>query len=318
MQGELIGEDDLDIGTIVTDNNGVEHQIEMHKKNGEIYAHTQDGYPDDPAERTSAENEHVNQARRFATYSVFTERGYDTVEHAENPTYINAVRKALASLSQVDFTRYLGAVHRQLRSHHEDSERPVELPATVRAPDAVVYELDVYLGIDLTDGDIAEQVQRLTQTEKFDTDSGIQPVSDLSDGELDRWKALGDNLVDIADTDDLDVDLTIAAVSGIHVGYPDARGQHQVQEADDPLDREADARLELLPYAPADIEEFRDFLDHHLRCQIRDCFLKMGVVPPAEFQVVGFGKFHDARRYDHFEMYPEVHKRGGDHTPLFG
>ncbi|PYZ02522.1 hypothetical protein C8039_18400, partial [Halogeometricum sp. wsp3] len=46
---------------------------------GEVTYHEQDGYPDDPDKRTSEENEHVNQARRYAKYYVFAQRGYDPV-----------------------------------------------------------------------------------------------------------------------------------------------------------------------------------------------------------------------------------------------
>ncbi len=98
MKSEIIGEDKKDIGTKVTDNNDVVHQIEMHKSNGEIYAHEQGGYPDDPAERTIAGNEHVNRARRFAKYWVYRERGYETLEWRHNPNRITAAAMAIAPL----------------------------------------------------------------------------------------------------------------------------------------------------------------------------------------------------------------------------
>ncbi|MEZ3115207.1 hypothetical protein RYH80_04640 [Halobaculum sp. MBLA0147] len=51
---------------------------------------------------------------------------------------------------------------------------------------------------------------------------------------------------------------------------------------------------------------------------MRDRFVTMGVVPPEPYRVVGMGRFQDARRYDHYEMYPQLHLADGDHSPLFG
>jgi len=317
MNGEMFDENENGVAVDITDNNDILHEISMFK-NGEITYHKQDGYPDDPSQRSQEGNEHVNQARRFAKYYVFAEQGYDTLEYTENPAYIDAVRQAIADLSPAVFKGHFGALHRQLRSHHEDVERPITLPSGVRKPNAVVYEQDVYLGVDLTDESITDQVQRLSTANGLDLNdhTAVQPASDLSEAALDRWRAFGEDLAESVDREGLEPELTISAVSGIHVSYPGTRGQQQIQEADTPLDRQPEARLEMLPYAPETIKEFQAFLDHHLRCQVRDCFVKMGTVPPEPHQVTGFGKFRDARRYDHFEMYPELHKQDGDHTPL--
>ncbi|SEL13961.1 hypothetical protein [Haloferax larsenii] len=319
MRAAFGDEDENGVGLRVIDNNEASHGIHVGF-NGQITYHEQDGYPDDADKRTSEGNEHVNQARRYAKYYVFAQRGYDTVEHIENPAYIDAVRRGINGLSEAAFERYFGALYRQLRSHQDDTDRPRELPSGVRKPDAVVYEPEVYLGVEVVGEDVADRAQSLAAAHGLDLDEDIEvhPVSELSDDTLDRWKAFGDDLGDIVAREDLDTDFTITGVSGLHVGYPNLRGQHEVDEADSPFTHEADARFSLLPYAPDSFEEFPAYLDHHLRCQVRDCFLKMGVVPPEEFQVLGFGKFRDARRYDHFEMYPEVHKREGDHTPLLG
>lgn len=37
-------------------------------------------------------------------------------------------------------------------------------------------------------------------------------------------------------------------------------------------------------------ERFREYLVHHLRCQVRDVFVRMGEQPPEEYQVDGYGK----------------------------
>ncbi|GAB3030260.1 hypothetical protein [Natronobiforma cellulositropha] len=318
MKASIEGEDSEGCGLEVIDNNGTEHWIEIKYESGDISYHEQDGYADDPDQRTEDDNERVNQARRFAKFHVYRERGFDTLEHVENPDYVDAVRRAMLALSDEAFERYFGPLRQQLRSHHEDVERPVALPAGVRAPNAVVYKLDIYLGVDIEGSGLTDQARTLAEAHDLEYDDGTQPRSGeaVTDADRENWAAVGEQLVERADGEDLE--LEVAAVSGIHVGFPNARGEHEVQWADSPLDREPDARLELLPAEPGTLAEFREYLDHHLRCQIRDCFVGMGLVPPDPYKVVGFGKFIYARRYDHYDLYPQLHKRDGDHGTFVG
>jgi len=316
MKAVVTGETNDLVGVNLRDNAGTEHILDVRKEDGTITGHQQDGYSDDPAKRTEDENEHVNQARRYARYYVYEQRGYDTVEHTENPGYVNAVREAIADLSDVEFRQYFGPLHQQLRSHHDDNlERLVDIPPGARAEDAVIYELDAYLGIDLEDDSIADQVAALTEAHGLGFEKGTRAVTEASENDLADWESVGEHLLDITDGD---VPLNVAAVSGIHVGYPNAAGEHEVQEAEDPLDREADARIELMPADPGSLEEFRAYLDHHLRCQVRDCFAGMGLFPPEPFQTVGYGKFIYARRYDHYDLYPRFHRSDEEQNALLG
>ncbi|WP_018259034.1 hypothetical protein [Halomicrobium katesii] len=255
----------------------------------------------------------MNQARRFAKFHVYRKHGYDTVEHIENPDYVDAVRRAIHTLSDEEFEDLFGPLHTQLRSHHENIDRPVDLPAGVQKPDAVVYKLDICLGVDIDDSGLTEQARSLAQAHSLNYDDGstTKTAAAVDDDQLDQWAEFGDHLTDLADEDDLELD--ISAVSGIHVGFPNARGEHEVVWAERPLDREPDARLELMPAEPGSFEAFRQYLDHHLRCQVRDCFAGMGLMPPEPYKVVGFGKFIYARRYDHYDLYPQFHLRDGDH-----
>lgn len=99
---------------------------------------------------------------------------------------------------------------------------------------------------------------------------------------------------------------TLEAVSGLGITYYVARGERKtVWHGEDPLDREPDARVELLPAPLVDYAPFRDYMRHNLGCQIRDCYLMMGLEPPAEYKVLGFGQYRFAGKYDSFDMYPE-------------
>ncbi len=312
MKATIKKETDGAFGVEVIDNNGGEHRIAVGY-GGEIKAHQCEAYADDPSNRTDEENEHNNQARRFTRFYVYRERGYDTVDHIENPDYVDTVRQAILSLSNEEFTRFFGPLYQQLQSHHEDVDQLVDLPTGVQKPDAVVYKLDTYLGADIEGSDLTDQVCALADAHGLDFEEGRTPKSGAAVTKDDReaWADLGEHLIDLTAPTELDFELS--ATSGIHVGFPNARGEHEVDWADQPLDREPDARIELMPVDPGTLDAFREYLDHHLRCQIRDCFVGMGLTPPEPYRVVGFGKFIYARRYDYYDLYPQLHLRDGDH-----
>ena len=108
MNAEIEGEDKEYVKIYVTDNSGTEHNITLEKDSGEIPYHEQDGYSDKAANRTAEGNEHVEQARRFAQYYVYVDRGYDTVPSTDHPERINAVRLAIQELNDTEFKALTG------------------------------------------------------------------------------------------------------------------------------------------------------------------------------------------------------------------
>jgi len=306
MDAIIDGEDGRGIGVTVTDNNDSEHRIAL-SFDGAFQTHECDAYPDKPENRTSNENEYNEQARRYAKYYVYRERGYDTVDHIDNPDYINAVRQAILELSDDAFEQFFGPLYTQLQSHHKDVGRPVDLPDGVQKPDAVIYEIDLYLGVDIAESGLSDQARWLAEAHGLDYESGTTTQSGaiVDESQRQNWAEFGEHLTDLADPDRIELELS--AVSGIHVGYPNSRGEHEVQSAAQPLDRQPDTKLELMPAEPGPIDEFRQYLDHHLRCQIRDCFVGLGLLPPEPFRTIGYGKFIYARRYDQYDLYPKFH-----------
>jgi len=307
MKAEIKKETHDGYGILVVDNNDFEHKIGV-TFDGEIDGHLCDDYADHPRNRTPNENQYNEQARRFAKYYVYQERGYDTLEHANNPDYVNAVREAIGALSDDEFEAHFGTLYQQLQSHHDESiERPLEIPAEAKVDWGVVYKLDVYL--DITHSEITEQPGIEFDQEAF------EPVTSVSQSDIKHWTKYGNPHIKYTGTDESPP--AISAISDIHIGYPDANGDHQVQRASDPLEREPDATIELIPEYTGEFEDFQRYLEHHLRCQIRDCFARMGLLPPTPFQVIGFGTFKGARRYDYYDMYPLFHSHSDSSIELF-
>ncbi|MFW6321195.1 MAG: hypothetical protein ACOC0Z_05040 [Halohasta sp.] len=262
-----------------------------------IYAHDQDAYPDDPADRTKAGNEHVNQARRFAKYWVYRQRGYETLNGWQNPDRITLAAIALKQLSPSAAEEYLGDLYQQFRSLHSDADPAVDVPDGVD-PSRAVYKQDVYLGLD--DRDAAAYAAALSETNDID---------DLDAAELPTH----------------DDGLFIESTSGVHVHWDDANGQYHTQWGDQPAfaeDRDPDGRLELLTFDPESITELKRQAVRNLLCQVRDCYLAMGIAPPERFRLLGHGRHDASTWYVHNDYYEDYYDPDADietwfeeHTP---
>ncbi|PSQ15378.1 hypothetical protein BRD00_13825 [Halobacteriales archaeon QS_8_69_26] len=276
----------------------------MHKSGGEIYAHHCDDYADDPSDRNPEKNEHNEQARRFARHYVYEQRGYDTLPEGENPDRIGAVLLAVQALSDEAFEEWFGDIYAQLAADDvEGLTRPVEVPAAARDAPLVVFQQDVSLQQDL-----AEIQQRAAE----ELPTVVEDLTDVLDGIDLRDVGLG-GLFEALDprqavdyTPDVEVEgIDIAAVSGIHVSYPSGGEWHHVWG--DRPDDVADARIQLSPGPLETIETFRLILTHHLMCQIRDCYIGMGVEPPGAYRLVGRGLLKYTTRYNQIDFYEDYH-----------
>jgi len=312
MNAEFLDEDESDIGVEVVDNNGGEHHIEMHKSSGEIYAHHCEAYADKPRNRTPEENEHNEQARRFAQYYVAVKRGYDTVPPMTDTGRLNAVREAIESMSTEECMDYFGDLRQQMASHHGTAERVVEIPDAAKAPGFVLYRKDVYLGLNPAETEFADQADRLATSHGLDLSDPEVPersIADLSSSERTTWEEFSEELGSVLASSDTNVSegVYIDAVSDLYMAYPDETGREHVTDVRQPFDREPDARFELGPVDPRSPEEFQEYLAFNLKCQIRDCFVRMGVHPPEEFRVLGYGRYEAAERYNKVDFYPKFH-----------
>lgn len=307
MNGEIIDEEDEWVGVRVTDNNGEVHKIAV-KKAGGIQGHSQDGYPDKAAERTDEGNERVEQARRFARYYVYQQRGYDTVPAPENPVRINAVRHAIQQIDPDEFARHFSDLRQQLQHEHDGSEPPtMDVPSA--ATDPAIFSQNVYLGIDPLETDVGQQLATEYGLDVTDEGAGGVDLTEVSESEARQWGEFSGEFSARAIQEGITLDeaIYIDDTSKVYVQYPSGP---DIVAADDHLadtGREPDTVIELLPMNTQDDEYFQSFIDHYLRCQIRDTFVEMGVHPPAEFQVLGMGRFMAAHGYDYIDFYPEFH-----------
>lgn len=295
MRAGVVGEDDERVALSVVDANDVAHHVEMGFE-GDIEYHSQEGYPDKVADRTDAENEYTAQVRRYARYYIYREKGYRTVEPRTNPDVLSVVAVAIARRSPAAFEAQFGDYYQQFRSTVEDDVDPVVTVSADAGTGLTVYRQNVYLDVPVTDRLDAETARALgdARHRPGDTDETLDALSDVVDGE-----------VAAPSTPRID------GVSGIGALYQTATGDETIA-ADDPHSGPPDARLELSPVDPEweeylSVEEFQLLVVHHLLCQIRDCYLRMGMEPPEGVRILGLGSYRQTVRNEHVDIYDPVH-----------
>jgi len=312
MQAEIIGKDGRGIGVKVIDNAEIEHTISVGF-DGNVQGHGSNGYSNSTNDRTVEENEHVAQAQRFAKHYVYRQRGYDTLPPLPSPDRIGAMAAFVDALSTNMFEEYFGDYYQQMLSDQGRADPVVDVPEEART-NPLYYRKDVYLDLSheelhssVTDSDQSafEALQTAADTASVGQPSLYDIVGELNDQQVD---------IDANDEQRL-ADFFIEAISGVHMMWSPANNQTETVETNAPeIERKPDARFELPPYDPDSLEEFREKLVYHLRCQIRDCYLTMGVAPPEALRIQGPGWFDRSTWFQHYDVYEPYHRTDVDIT----
>ncbi|WP_263020007.1 hypothetical protein [Natronobiforma cellulositropha] len=175
---------------------------------------------------------------------------------------------------------------------------------------------------------LATELEALTETEAYDrleTAVGAKP-GDTSLSTVQETLAELD--LDLSETAHSLGDALLEAVGPVSVRWEHSQDDHRVVSADQtgPLPaREPDIRPEMIAefYPIESVDEFQEAFVHHLRCQVRDCYLEMGIAPPRPFRTLGPGFYENIGWYAHHEFYPDYHDYqaeitdwGEEHTPV--
>lgn len=286
MKAHIKEEDENGCGIRIVDNTGAEHWVEFKYKQCSVTSHGQDSYPDKPKNRTNKNNLTINQVRRFAKWHVYRERGHDIVTPYENPDRIVAAALALLEQDNSVLQRQFGDLTRAIRRHYEDDSVDVPLD-NVSPDDILVYRKDIWLEQDPTSTEppLLEQF----------CDHVSEPLT-----ALDRFINGSSSLESLPQFD-------IQAVSDLH--YLHSTGTTNREHfSEQPLDRDPDARIEVMPVDLDAFDSIGVFLASHLANQVRDCFLEMGVEPPEPFRVRGLGKYDSMVKQQLMPMYERYYQ----------
>ena len=90
------------------------------------------------------------------------------------------------------------------------------------------------------------------------------------------------------------------------IHWDDVLGQYHTQWGDQPAtERDPDARIEIFAFEPESMQELREQLVRNLLCQVRDCYLTMGIAPPRAVRILGHGRHDASTWYNHYDFYEE-------------
>ncbi|WP_245547785.1 hypothetical protein [Halovivax ruber] len=274
---------------------------------GEITYHEQDAYPTSATKQTADESVRLRQAQEYARYMVQRELGYQTLQPRLTPEWLPYALGSVFGLSFDAFEDRFGHYAQQYHSALRPTIDPViELPDEDAPVGGITYRADVFLGLDfeayLDDPAAASPV---------DAVAGITDAYAL-------YEVLSEELSDRI-TDDA---AAIKEVSALDLQYQRRASDGRVEE---PVVGERsytsegppDAQLQMTPpqtsiESTLTTEIIQGLVCHHLQCQVRDAYLRLGLEPPEPFRVLGQGLAEQTMHYQHADCYPEYHLTDAD------
>ncbi|MEZ3116946.1 hypothetical protein RYH80_13610 [Halobaculum sp. MBLA0147] len=311
MKVKIVGEDDEGVGVRIADNAGVEQQVELYKSSGEAFHHDADEYAESPEDRAYEANEHVAQGRRLAKYYVYRKRRCDTLPPLPNPDRLATVAAVIAGLSDDRFEQYFDSYYRQFRGYSGECSPVVEVPPEAEG-NPIFFETEVYLSLttDEVRGFLADGDEPTIATLREGLADAV--AGDIHNPEARLRTARSEDTV----PEDAEIDdLALEAVSDVQVMWSPASNEKERVGGEIPdIDRKPDAKFQLAPFHPESRETFRGQLLRHLRYQIRDCYLTMGIAPPEPFRVQGPGLFNRCTWFQHYDVYEPYHRTDVDIT----
>ena len=315
MDAHIHREDRRTVTFRVVDNDDAEHELSI-TEGGVVDHHRCLDYPADEQDRTAREQEHTEQVRRFVKYHLWRHRdqraldAYSTDDGIANPDRVGLAALVLATMSPERLRETLDTVTQQALAVHtgEQDETPISPPPT--APDADCLRVEQDLALALTNEQTRVLADALTEM------GGLARLQQLLDmlpnrADEDLFAHLGTMLEAVGET-----------APAHPADYVEHRGQPRVYWETEghvrvcygegthsgEFDR-SDVQIQL-PVVGQQIRSpaaFQRALLAHLRCQVRDCYLGMGVAPPEGVRVRGRGIDAFTRIYDSTDIYQPYH-----------
>lgn len=283
----------------VVDNEEREHTVGI--EGSKIIYHNSKSYPDNPRERSPDENERIGQVRWFTRYWTYCVLEHPTLENKDNPVYIDSVRRNLRLRETSQLEDDIRPFYNQLRydSGKDGGTKVIPIPDK----NNYVYNIDVkFVGQKLEQERFLKQ---MFEDHNLDISEDYESY-DLEPSEITDWIEKPSNQEDIDSNGNHTFEVDDMEFSQVYASFYE-RGEMTALSEERSFD-EKFATIEMPFLRSGSIEEFRNQIQHNLRCQIRDTFLRMGVIPPYGYKVVGQGKYSARLAYENISFYPEVHK----------
>ncbi|EMA29313.1 hypothetical protein C446_17409 [Halobiforma nitratireducens JCM 10879] len=199
-------------------------------------------------------------------------------------------------------SRNRDAYYQQLNHYQLGTEPVVETP---EISDSALIWLDQDISVSLGE----ETTAQLNET--LSSHGVLDALEESSAGGEDLQRsvqqALTDHDIDTASVGDAIGTTLLEAVGPLEINYRQG-GQTSSTTAPgtgSPLGETADARLQLFAdlYEETTPEGFQRAVVHHLRCQIRDCYVRCGIAPPEDVRIQGPGFYENVSWYEPLGFY---------------
>ncbi len=302
MKADVDGDDGEYVKIYVTDQNDVEHNLTVEIMSGRISYHKQDYYPNRTSKQSSNDVVYLSQVQEYAKYTVQRTLGYPTLPPRLTPEWIPYTLGAVFGLEFDSFERQFGPYAQQYHSALHPKVPPiVEMPEETAPVGGIVYRADVFLALEfdayLEDPVAASPIEAFAgTTDAYDLYEALAaelearlppdtaPITEVSALDLQYQRRANDGSVE---------EPVVGERSHTSAGPPDAQLQMTPPQAT--LESELTAEI------------VQGLLCHHLQCQVRDAYLRLGLEPPEAFRVLGQGFAEQTMHYQHADVYPPYH-----------
>ncbi|WP_049927086.1 hypothetical protein [Halopiger goleimassiliensis] len=287
----------------VVDNRGNDHTVTVDT-DCRVEYHETDAYPRDPTERTPATNELLRQVQQFARYIFAEQTTNQELLLGRHPDLVDTVVGILDTYSAEEFEELFDPVRLQLSRHAEADDEP-----STSTDDGEDGSFVYYCG--LLDVDVSASAGATELQQFFDALGGAfveNQFASMFGGKSSTGADFFSDVGQVANSRGYDLsELVELTLTGTYPCRFDPETGEEVFVSDATIDDPLIAAVELPPFDPGTPEEFKHAIQHHLLCQIRDCYIGMGLEPPEYVKLQGPGFAELTQRYRLLDVYEPYH-----------
>ncbi|ELZ89535.1 hypothetical protein C453_00625 [Haloferax elongans ATCC BAA-1513] len=300
----------------ITDHEDTAHHLTL-SADGMVEDHWHDQSLPDGQSRSLGDEERLARVERFAKYYLTRTTDadvlspYSSTDQIADPDRLAVATLLVGAMSQETLASHLQPCYDQLTAHRRNDNPPVAPPQATRDTPWQLVEQDVHLTLDSEEirqlSDVLTEMNALGEIRHA---LDVRPDRDDSDLFARLTRLLSTAGTTSAGDASSEQFLRVSAPLRVHWNTDD--GPTCVEYGDSTAsdgDATLAARIQLTPaHTPIiSMAAFQRTLVDHLRCQIRDCYVGMGLRPPADTQVTGHGIAACTDRYDRADQLQNYH-----------
>ncbi|SEL79093.1 hypothetical protein [Haloferax larsenii] len=306
----------------ITDHEDTAHHLTL-SADGMVEDHWHDQSLPDDHSRSLGDEERLARVERFAKYYLTRTTDadvlspYSSTDQIADPDRLAVTTLLVGAMAQDTLASHLRPCYDQLTAHRRNDEPPVTPPEPTRDTPGKLVEQDIHLTLDTEEiRQLSDVLTELNGLGEIRQALDVRPDRDDTDlfARLDRLLSTAGG----TSAEDVSSEQFLRVSSPLRVHWNTDDGPTRVEygdstEPDD--DATLAARIQLTPsHTPIiSMAAFQRTLVDHLRCQIRDCYVGMGLRPPADTRVTGHGIAACTDRYDRAGQLQNYHN---DHAIL--